>query len=149
MAPFAIGMVGRSLRIALVIAPLVIVSYVLGLPYGPSGVALAYSAAMTLWLVPHILWCIHGTMVTFRDLLRAASRPFLSAVGAATIAIAAQFFYGGSLSPIPRLILGVGFLFSSYLWMLLYVMGQKAFYFDLLQGMRGRSAPLAEESVGF
>jgi O-antigen/teichoic acid export membrane protein len=51
----AIGLQGRSLTIAMVSAPLVITAYVVGLPYGPSGVALAYSSAMTLWLIPHVV----------------------------------------------------------------------------------------------
>jgi O-antigen/teichoic acid export membrane protein len=32
---FSLGMVGRSLKVALVLAPLVIAGYVMGLPYGP------------------------------------------------------------------------------------------------------------------
>ncbi|OAI47836.1 hypothetical protein AYO43_03975 [Nitrospira sp. SCGC AG-212-E16] len=141
------GMLGRSLRIALVIAPLVIAAYVIGLPYGPTGVAFAYSAVMTLWLVPHIAWCIHGTMISPRDILKVSSQPFLSAIVAAAVAFVAQFLYGQSLSPIPRLLLGGGILLLSYIWMLLYVMGQKAFYFDLLRGLRKRSSVGEEESV--
>ena len=53
----SVGLQGRSLRIAFVIAPLVIAAYLIGLPYGPNGVAFAFSAAMTLWLVPHVFWC--------------------------------------------------------------------------------------------
>ena len=79
----SIGLQVRSLRIALVIAPLVITAYVIGLPFGPSGVAFAYSAAMTVWLVPHILWCLHGTVISPRDLFLAIIRPLLSAVVAA------------------------------------------------------------------
>ena len=105
---FSIGLVGRSLKIALVITPLVIAAYVIGLPYGPTGVAFAYSAAMTLWLVPHIAWCIHGTMISSRDILNASGQPFLSAIVAAACAFTAQFFYGQSLSPFPRLLLGGG-----------------------------------------
>lgn len=141
------GLVGRSLKIALVIAPLVIAAYVIGLPYGPTGVAFAYSAVMTLWLVPHIAWCIHGTMISLRDLLRVSRRPFLSAIVAAAVAFTAQFFYGQSLSPLPRLLLGGGILLIVYLWMLLYVMGQKAFYLDLLQGLRKGSSINEKESV--
>ena len=44
----SVGLQTRSLRVAMVIAPIVIVSYVIGLPYGPAGVAFAYSAGMTL-----------------------------------------------------------------------------------------------------
>jgi PST family polysaccharide transporter len=141
------GLLGRSLKIALVIAPLVIVAYIIGLPYGPTGVAFAYSAVMTLWLVPHIAWCIHGTMISLRDLLRVTRRPFLSAIAAATVAFTTQFFYGQSLSPFPRLLLGGGILLIVYLWMLLYVMGQKAFYLDLLRGLRKPSLVNGEKFV--
>ena len=67
---FSLGLVERSLKIALVFAPSIIGGYVLGLPYGPKGVAFAYSAVMTLWVIPFIAWCVHGTVVSFRDILR-------------------------------------------------------------------------------
>jgi PST family polysaccharide transporter len=133
------GLVRRSLNIALVIAPLVITGYVVGLPYGPKGVALAYSTVMTLWVIPHIVWCIHGTVVSFRDIVVALSRPLLSGVAAAAFAFSVQFLYGHLLPPLPRLVLGVTVFLGAYLGMLMYVMGQKAFYLSLLRGMRSRS----------
>ena len=81
------GLQVRSLRIALVIAPLVITAYVIGLPFGANGVAFAYSTAMTLWLVPHILWSLHGTPISPRDMLVATSKPFFSALIAAAVRI--------------------------------------------------------------
>jgi O-antigen/teichoic acid export membrane protein len=137
---FSTGLVRRSLNIALFIAPLVIAGYVIGLPYGPKGVALAYSAVMTLWVVPHIVWCVHGTVVSFRDILVAVSRPLLSGVVAAAFAFGVQLLYGHLLPPLPRLVVGVTVLLGVYLGMLMYVMGQKAFYLDLLRGMRSRSS---------
>ena len=80
---FSIGLGARSLRIALVFAPFMITGYVVGLPYGPKGVAFAYSAVLTLCLVPRILWCVHGTVVSLRDILLAVSGPVASAVVAA------------------------------------------------------------------
>jgi PST family polysaccharide transporter len=141
------GLLGRSLKIALVIAPLVIAAYVIGLPYGPTGVAFAYSAVMTLWLVPHIIWCVHGTVISSRDILKASSQPLVSAIVASALAFAAQIPYGESLSPLPRLFLGGGILLIVYLWMLLYVMGQKTFYLDLLRGLRKRSPVYGEKFV--
>ena len=134
------GLVGRSLNITLVTSPLVIAGCVIGLPYGPKGVALAYSAVMTLWVVPHIAWSVHGTVVSFRDIVVAVSRPLLSGFAAAAFAFGAQLLYGQWLSPLPRLVLGVTVLLGAYLGMLMYVMGQKAFYLGLLRGMRSRSA---------
>jgi PST family polysaccharide transporter len=144
---FSIGMVGRSMKVALVLAPLVITSYIIGLPYGPKGVAFAYSLVMTLWFIPHIAWCIHGTMISWRDLLQAATRPFISAIVAAALTFTVQFIYSQSLLPLPRLIVGGGILLCVYTWMLLFVMGQKASYLELLQGLRGRST-LSETKSG-
>ena len=90
---YSIGLQVRSLKIALVIAPLVITAYILGLPYGPSGVAFAYSAAMTLWLLPHIVWCLHGTMISPWDLFLAAGRPFLAGIVAAAFTFGAQIVF--------------------------------------------------------
>ena len=77
---YSIGLVARSLKIALVFAPIMITGYVIGLPYGPKGVAFAYSAVMTLWVIPFILWCVHGTVVSLRDILLTVSRPLASGI---------------------------------------------------------------------
>jgi PST family polysaccharide transporter len=137
---FSIGKVGRSLKIALVIAPLVIAGYLIGLPYGPKGVALGYSASMALWIVPHIVWCVRGTAISFWDVMQTLRRPLLSGIVAAALPFALQLFYGQRLSPLPRLIIGGSVFVAVYLGMLLYVMGQKSFYLDLIQGLRGRSS---------
>ena len=134
---YATGQVGRSLRISLVIAPLVITAYFIGLPYGPTGVAFAYSAAMILWVVPHIAWCIHGTTISSRDIIQSISKPISSAALATAVAFAVNHVFSSDLlSPFPRLVLECSVLFGSYLWMLLYVFGHKAFYMDLLRTLR-------------
>ena len=133
----SVGLQGRSLRIALVIAPLVIAAYLIGLPYGPNGVAFAYSAAMTVWLVPHVVWCLHNTMISPWDLLLATCRPFFASIAAAAVAFGVQFYLSHLQSPFLRLALGGGVMFGLYLWIFLFVMGQKTFYFDLLRGLKG------------
>jgi len=137
---FSLGWVKRSLRIALVIAPLTISAYLIGLPFGPKGVALAYSTAMTVWLVPHILWCIRGTNISFRDVLDVVKKPILSAIFGAFVAFLAVFQFGQALSPFFRLLIGCGVLFGVYVLVLLYIMGQRSFYVDLIRGLGKRSA---------
>jgi len=137
---FSLGLVGRSVKIAFVLAPVMIGAYVLGLPYGPNGVAFAYSAVMTVSVIPLIAWCIHGTMISSKDIWKASSQPLVSAIVATALAFTVQSFYSDLLSPFPRLLLGASIVSCSYLWMLLYVMGQKTFYMDLLQSMRNRSS---------
>lgn len=143
---FSLGMIGRNLKIVLVLAPLVITGYVLGLPYGPRGVAVGYSALMTIWAVPHIAWCVHGTVISLRDIFVAASKPFVSGIVAGGCALGVQFFFTQSLPPLPRLVFGIASLFSVYVGMLFYVMGQKAVYWDLLRGFR-RSSSVKEETL--
>ena len=143
---FSLGLVGRSLKVAMVLAPLVISGYLIGLPYGPKGVALAYSTVMALWVVPHIAWCVHGTPVSLRDIGRVLRGPLLSGLVAGMAAFALQSFYGQLLSPLIRLLLGGTIFLSVYVSVLLFIMGQRLFYLDLVKGLRG-AAPVEAGSI--
>jgi PST family polysaccharide transporter len=112
-----------------------LMSYLLGLSYGPKGVAFAYSAIMTLWMVPGILWCIHGTVISFGDIVSTVSRPLFSAIPAVALACVAILLFGEKMSPLVRLIAGNAILFTTYFAVLLFAAGQKSFYVDLLRGM--------------
>jgi O-antigen/teichoic acid export membrane protein len=138
---YAIGAVGRCLRVSLVLTPLVIVAYLIGLPYGPKGVAIAFSTVMTLWAAPHIAWGIHGTVVSFRDILTTIGPPLLSGLVGGAAAFAVEVSLGPMLTPILRLLLGTTVLLSVYFLMLLYVMGQKPLFVDLLRGLISRANP--------
>jgi len=133
----ALGMVERSLKIAFVFAPLMIASYVLGLPYGPKGVAFAYSGVMILWLVPGTIWAVHGTVISSWDVLRESSRPLASVIPAACLAYGVYLSLAHTASPLQRLLLENVVLFLSYFAVLLFAAGQKSFYLDLLRGLRG------------
>jgi PST family polysaccharide transporter len=135
----SLGLVERGLKIALVLAPVMISGYVIGLHYGPRGVAIGYSAVMITCVIPLIAWAVRGTPVSLGDALRTLGRPLLSGIVAAGAAFGLQLLYGSSLSPLPRLVLGVGLLLGGYVGMLFYVMGQKLFYMNLLRGLRART----------
>jgi len=135
----AVGQIGRSLKIAFVIAPLVISGYLIGLPYGPKGVALGFSTALMLWLLPHIFWCTRGSVISFRDICVAAGRPLFAGAGATMFAWVAQLAYGHLLSALSRLVVGCAILLLVYLALLLFGMKQMAFYRSLLEGWRDRT----------
>ena len=84
----------RSLLIALVISVLVITGCLIGLPYGPQGVASGFSAAMVIWLLPHVVWTVRGTTVSPLDILRATSRPLISALVAVALACDRRRLFG-------------------------------------------------------
>jgi PST family polysaccharide transporter len=126
----------RSLKIGIVIAVLAIVSYAIGLPYGPRGVAIAFSTTMLVWLLPHVTWCLHGTTISLSDWFRAAARPLLSALVAGAVAFALQHYFGLVRLALPRLMLEGAVMFGLYGGLLVFVMGQKDFYLDLWKGLR-------------
>ena len=136
----SLGLVRRSLKIALVFTPLMILGCVLGVPYGVTGVAFAYSAVMVLWVVPHVAWCVHGTAISLRDVAATVIRPLASGVVAGAVGYAVRLMCGEFLSPLPRLVLESGVLAVTFFAVLIFVAGQKALYVDLLSGLgRGRA----------
>lgn len=143
---FALGMVKRSIKIALVLAPVVITGYSIGLRYGSNGVALGFSVAMMLWALPHIAWGVRGTAISFGDVMKVTFKPVLSGTVAVAFALAVQFLLAGWL-PFPRLLAGVSVLMAAYTGMLLYGMGQRAFYVDLIRGLMKRRSVEPEPAV--
>jgi O-antigen/teichoic acid export membrane protein len=134
----AIGQVERSLKIALFIAPVVIIGILAGLRHGPTGVAAGYSAAMLLLWIPLVVWAKHGTGVTAADYWDCIKRPLIAgAVGG----VAGWLFKSacqGVLTPPLLLITGLGISFGVYALLLLYAMGQKAVYADLIRQLAHR-----------
>lgn len=132
----SLGLVRRSLNIALVFAPTLVAGYFLGLPYGPKGVAFTYSAVMALWVIPFIAWCVKGTAVAFWDVLFAVVRPLGFGLVAGLLGFAAQAAFGPFVAPVPRLILETAVLLATFFGLLFFVGGQKTFYLDLIRGLR-------------
>ena len=136
----SLGLVNRGLKIALVLAPVMITGYLAGLSFGPRGVAFAYSAMMVVCAIPIIAWAVHGTVVSLGDILGVVSRPLLSGLVAAMVGLAAQAGVGAHLPALARLILDVTLVMAAYLAMLMWICGQKAFYVDTIRSFR-KSSP--------
>jgi len=151
---FALGMVKRSLQVALVLAPVVMCGYFAGLRYwaqmgmhnGPEGVALGYSAIMILWVVPHIAWCVRDTGVSLGDILVTVARPLFSGLIGVALAFAVHHVCVPIMPALPRLVLAGVVLMIVYIAVLFFVMGQKALYIDVLKGFR-KSKPVEENAL--
>ncbi len=132
---YSLGMAVRGLKMALVVAPFMIAGYFIGLPYGLTGVAFAYSAAALLWAVPAIMWAVHGTVVSTRDVLMTASRPLGSGVVAGIVAFGVGLTCG-QLYPLFRLIVETGVLLVVYVALLLFVTGKRSEYMDIIRSLK-------------
>jgi PST family polysaccharide transporter len=138
------GRVGRSLSLSAATTPLVIMGIVLGLSHGPRGVALGYSSAMTLLVIPIAAWSKHGTGITWADLWGATNPPFLSGLLAGGAGLLVKLTLGGRLAPILYLTVGLGLVLGVYAWALLIVMRQKHVYKDVLSQLLPRLQPRQE-----
>jgi O-antigen/teichoic acid export membrane protein len=125
------GRMGRSLGMGMTTTPVVIVGIILGLSHGPKGVALGYSSAMMLIILPIMAWSKLGTRVTWEDLWRTTKPLLLSSLSAGAIGLIVKIALNGAITPILHLLLGVGLVFGVYAWALLIAMGQKNLYIDL------------------
>jgi O-antigen/teichoic acid export membrane protein len=135
----SLGLAGRGLRMASVIAPIIIVGYLIGLPYGPQGVAVAYSTVMLLWVVPGVAWAVEGTVLSTREVLMTVSRPLVSGIAAGILAWGVALGCN-ALRPLPRLVIETAVLLLAYALILLYGVGQRSQYLDLVRGLRKPSA---------
>lgn len=132
----SLGMIRRIVKLGLLYAPVMIMGYVIGLPYGPKGVAFAYSCVLMLLAIPLIAWAVHGTAVSFGDILLAASKFLVSGAVAGGLAFGARLAYGQLLPPFPRLVLEMAVLLATFIPMLLFAAGQKQLYFDLFRSLK-------------
>jgi O-antigen/teichoic acid export membrane protein len=128
----SMGRMGRALSLTAATTPVVILGIVLGLGHGPTGVALGYSSAMILLVLPIVAWSKRGTSITWADLLKATRQPLLSGLLASAAGLIVKVTLGGMLAPLPYLMVGVSVVLGVYGWVLLIAMGQKHLYVDLL-----------------
>jgi len=137
----ATGRVGRSLKMAILIAPVVILGILAGLRNGPQGVALGYSVAMAALVVPLIAWAKHGTGITAKDFWKAIRAPVLAGLAGAAAGLLFKLQFDTTLPPFLRLMVGLIVVMGAYTWLLVIPLGQKSLYLDLLNQLFRRSRP--------
>lgn len=108
------GRSDRMLRWGLFGVTIICLSFVAGLPFGPEGVALAYSAALLALVWPCVAYACHGTPLRSTDVFRAASVPVLAAAAAALCA------YGGRMLALDAGLGNTSLLASGLIFVLVY-----------------------------
>lgn len=137
----ATGYATRSLLIGLFITPVVIAGYTFGLSHGPVGVAIGFSAAMSVLIVPVAFWSVHGTAITMADLLRAALPSTCAALLGAAAAHAAGMA-ATELDDLPRLVLLSAILFGVHFAVLLAIPSQRALLLKVKAALASRQLPV-------
>jgi len=145
----ATGRINRSVQMALIILPMVVLGYVAGLRNGPEGVAVGFSAAMFVLAVPMILWATHQTVISAMDVAKSVA-PALAAVVASAGAVVISSTYTNSIEWVfGRLVVESAVLFGTYWLVLLLVFRQLATCSTVFRELRvvPRRAKTAETAV--
>jgi O-antigen/teichoic acid export membrane protein len=129
----ASGRAGRCVRIAAAATPVLLLGYALGLKHGPQGVAVGFSIAMILSIVPVMLWAKQGTLITLSDIFRAVMPSATSLLVGVAAALALRPMLDQVEPVFLRLMTESIVLFGGYLLTLLFIMKQKSLYMGLLR----------------
>lgn len=111
-------------------------AFVVGLPYGPTGVALSYATAATLLTLPGLHVALRGTGISLGDVLRCLRVVGTSALLAGALTIAVRYWIGPSLTALASMALTVATMATSYLLLVLWAFGQYKVYRDLFNELR-------------
>ncbi len=95
----ALGRTERMFKWGLMSSSWIVTSFFIGLPFGAQGVALAYSLAVVIMIIPLILYAISGTFLTLGDFLSGIKYPGLSTLFASLISLAVHKYFSASDSP--------------------------------------------------
>jgi len=128
----ATGRVRRSLWIAFLIAPVVVLTVLLAVRLGPTGLASWYSGAVVCLVIPVTAWAIRGTPIQAADCWDAAKRPAAASLLAGLFGVMVRSTMTG-FPIIVTLTAGVALMATLYVSLLLYAMGQRHVYFDLFR----------------
>jgi O-antigen/teichoic acid export membrane protein len=129
----ATGRAMRSLKIGLVIAPVVFVGYVLGISGGPTGVALGFSVSLALLVVPIAVWATRGTGITIVEIFMVAVRPMIAILVSAGATLVVWNFTQPMGLPIFRLAARTAVLFGVYIVVLWFIIDNRQVYLGLFR----------------
>lgn len=99
----AMGRADRQFRWAVIVIPLNLAAFVVGLPWGAEGVAIAYAAINWALYLPGFLYAIRGTPVTVRRVLSALI-PGFATCGAAVAAVLSLYSVSPHIAGSTRLV---------------------------------------------
>jgi len=134
------GRARRSLYISFLVAPVVILGAVGGMRFGPQGVAIGFSSMMLLLTVPVIAWARAGTAISGLDVWKAVRGPIAAGAAAALGGYITSYLLQASLPILPLVAVGSAVVCLVYFLVLLYLLGHRDSYVDLVRQLMVRPA---------
>lgn len=81
-------------NVGLVSAPVNLIAFAIGLPFGPKGVAIGYMISSSLMYYPIVKYALGGTGITVGDVLKTWLQPILASVAGVAAGLAVKFLSG-------------------------------------------------------
>jgi O-antigen/teichoic acid export membrane protein len=125
------GHARRSLNIAFLIAPMMTLGVVLAVPFGPRGVAIAFSSVLALLAIPVIAWAKAGTAIKAVHIWNAVKAPLISGVPAIASGLLYVTAVTGRLNWFVVLVSATALIFAVYALVMIFAFRQRAFWHDL------------------
>lgn len=120
---------------------IVVLSFIVGLPHGPTGVALCYSLAAVLLAVPCMHFAIRGTRITLLDVFKVILPVLVSGALAAGAALALKLTVCRDLPAWLTLAICALVGGSVHTLVVFYAFNKKAMYLSTLNELRSRRTP--------
>lgn len=131
----SLGRTRRMLLWSLIISPVYVLSFILGVSFGPAGVALAYSFITCLAVIPCVAFATKGTPIDTKVVVKIMSSPVLAGILSTIIGLK---FLGGNSSSAPIAFLETGAItFSVYLSCTALIMKFDHFYANVQRRVMG------------
>lgn len=132
----ATGRTDRMLRWGIGASVLLLSSFVVGIPYGVTGVATAYSVAMLAQTIPCLWFATRGTRITLYDIGRSVLPATVSAFGAGAATLAIDIGFREALGSGERLCVGAVAFGATYAIGLLLVFRRGPVFRMIVSEMR-------------
>lgn len=118
----------------------IIASFLVGLPYGPKGVALSYSIAVVLLSIPCMHFAVRDSRIRLWDIVQ-VNLPTLAGGGlSAAAALAFKLTIGRQLAPLPTLAACSATVGIIHVFTVFYAFNQRGQYQSVLRELRLRRA---------
>jgi O-antigen/teichoic acid export membrane protein len=119
-------------------AAVIVISFMIGVPFGARGVALAYSISVCLLVVPTWWYITKDTPITMGDVFRTWSPPLFAATTATIASFLISKMAMADVNHWVSALTGAGIFGGVYLLILLLGFGKWRFFLRILKELRGK-----------
>jgi O-antigen/teichoic acid export membrane protein len=129
----ALGQHRSILTLAVVSVPIIMMAYAVGIAYGPVGVAVSYSIATLLLVLPQLMWYLKGTEFSLWDIGAVIIGPVISSVCAVLLAHMVTDVWLQLHKPVATIVVGGLVATATYVFLLYCITSFSATYSFVLK----------------